>query len=93
MAHRNRLCRTLRERERERELELNGLEASDEMQIKTVTQKATLQNPEKLKLTCLATTAKNQVTVETSAVNSNAEKSKTKTIKIVPAIAILLVFR
>ena len=36
----------------ERELELNGLEAPDEMQINTVTQQATKQNPEKPKPTC-----------------------------------------
>ena len=36
----------------ETELELNGLEAPDELQINTVTQQATQQNPEKSKLTC-----------------------------------------
>ena len=36
----------------ERELELNGLEAPDEMQVSTVTQQATQKNPEKLKPTC-----------------------------------------
>ena len=36
----------------ERELELNGLEASDEMQLNTVTQQATQQNSEKPKPTC-----------------------------------------
>ena len=35
-----------------RELELNGLEAPDEMQINTVTQQASQQNSEKSKLTC-----------------------------------------
>ena len=36
----------------ERELELNGLEAPDEMQIDTVTQQATKSNPDKPQLTC-----------------------------------------
>ena len=36
----------------ERELELNGLEAPDELQINTMTQQATQQNPEKPKPTC-----------------------------------------
>ena len=35
-----------------RELELNGLEASDEMQINNVTQQASQQNPEKSKPNC-----------------------------------------
>ena len=59
------------------ELELNGLEAPDELQINTVTQQATQQNPEKHP-NQLSTTAKNQVTVETSAVNSNEKKTKPK---------------
>ena len=36
----------------ERELELNGLEAPDELQINNVTQQATRKNSEKLKPTC-----------------------------------------
>ena len=36
----------------EKELELNGLEAADEMQLNTVTQQATKQNSEKPKSTC-----------------------------------------
>ena len=36
----------------EKELELNGLEAPDEMQINTVTQQASQQNSEKSKPTC-----------------------------------------
>ena len=36
----------------EKELQLNGLEAPEEMQTKTVTQKATHQNSEKSKPTC-----------------------------------------
>ena len=36
----------------ERELELNGLEAPDEMQLNTVMQQDTQQNPEKPKPTC-----------------------------------------
>ena len=36
----------------ERELELNGFEAPDELQIKTVAQKATQQNPKTTKPTC-----------------------------------------
>ena len=36
----------------EKELELNGLEAPDELKVKTVTQQATQQNPEKPKPNC-----------------------------------------
>ena len=36
----------------QRELELTGLEASDEMEINTMTQPATKSNPEKPKETC-----------------------------------------
>ena len=46
MAHMNRLCH------HERELEMNGSEAPDEMQINTVTQRATQQIPGKSKATC-----------------------------------------
>ena len=49
MARMNRLCRILK---LEKELELNGLEASDEMPINTVTQQAPQQNSNKHKPTC-----------------------------------------
>ena len=51
----------------ERQLELNGLEAPDEMQINTVMQQATQQNPENPNQ--LATISKSQVKIETSAVS------------------------
>ena len=40
----------------EKELQLNGLEAPDELQIYTVTQHAIKPNPEKTKPTCLQKT-------------------------------------
>ena len=58
----------------ERELELNGLEAPDEMPINTVTQQAPQQNSNKPKPTCHH--CKNQVTIKISAVNSNEKKTK-----------------
>ena len=61
-------------------MELNGLEAQDELQINTVTQQATQQNSEKLKPTCHY--GKNLVTVETGAVNSNEKKTQPKITKI-----------
>ena len=66
----------------ERELELNNLETPDEMQINTVTQQAsqkTLKSPNQF-----ATIAKIQVTIETSAVNSNKKKTKSEITRIVP---------
>ena len=68
----------------ERELELNGLEAPDEMQINTVMQQDTRQNSEKPNQR--ATIAKSQATIEINAVNSNEEKTKPKTIQIVPQL-------
>ena len=68
----------------ERELELNGLEAPDEMPINTVTpqvQSKTLKSPNQR-----ATIAKNQVTIKISAVNSNEKKSKPEIIRTVPTI-------
>ena len=65
----------------ERELELNGLEAPDEMQLNTVMQQdtqQTLKSPNQH-----ATIAKSQVTIEISAVNTNERKTKSKTIQIV----------
>ena len=50
-----------------RELELNGLEAPDEMPMNTVKQQAPQQNSENRNQR--ATIAKNQVTIEISAVN------------------------
>ena len=65
----------------ERELELNGLEAPDEMQLNTVMQQYTQQNSENPNQH--ATIAKSQVTIEISTVNSNERKTKSKTIQIV----------
>ena len=67
----------------ERELELNGLEAPDEMQINTVMQQDTRQNFEKPKPTCHHC-KKPKATIEINAVNSNERKTKPKTIQIVP---------
>ena len=57
----------------ERELEMNGSEAPDELQMNTVTQQASQQNPENPNQ--LVNTGKSQVTIETSAVNSNPKKT------------------
>ena len=60
----------------EKELDLNRLEAPDDLQINTVTQKQhnnTQKNPNQL-----ATTATSQVTIETSAVNSTRKRSSLK---------------
>ena len=65
------------------ELELNGLEAPDEMQINTVTQQTTQENSDISKPACQH--CKKQVTIETSAVNSNGRKTKPKTTQTVPA--------
>ena len=64
------------------ELELNGLEAPDEMPMNTVTQQAhrkTLIRPDQR-----ATIVKNQVTIRLSAVNSNETKTKHEIIQIMP---------
>ena len=50
----------------ENELERKGLQAPDELQINTVTQQATQQNPKKPKPNCQPT-AKNHVKTEISA--------------------------
>ena len=68
----------------DRELELNGLEAPDELQTNTVTQQAAQQNSESSNQ--LATIVKNQVTAETSAVNSNERKTEPVITRIVPTI-------
>ena len=65
----------------ERELELNGLEAPDEIRLNTVMQQDTQQNSEKPKPTCHH--CKNQVTIEISAVYSNERKTNSKIIQIV----------
>ena len=65
----------------ERELELNGLEAPDEMQLNAVMQQThnkTLESPNQH-----ATVAKSQVTIEINAVNSNERQTKVKIIQIV----------
>ena len=68
----------------ERELELNGLETPDELQINTVTQQATQQNPEKPEPTCHH--CKNQVTIKISAVNSSKQRTTPETTRIVLTI-------
>ena len=75
----------------ERELELNGLEAPDEMKLNTVTQQTTQQNSEKPKPTCHH--CKSQVTIETSAVNSNEKKTKPEITWVVLIITMLVVTR
>ena len=66
----------------EKELELNGLEAPDEIPINTVTQQEPQQNSNKPRPSCHH--YKDQVTIETSALNSNEWKTKREIIKIVP---------
>ena len=68
----------------ERELELNGLEAPDEMQLNTVMQQDTQRNSEKPKPTCHH--CKSQVTIGISVVNSNERKTQPKITRIVPQI-------
>ena len=68
----------------EKELELNGFEAPDELQVNTLTQKATQQTPKNPNQ--LATTAKSPVTIKTSAVNSNEKKTTPETTRIVLTI-------
>ena len=66
----------------EKELELNGLEAPDEMPTNTVTQQAHSKN-----LTSpyqRATVVKNQVTIKISVVSSNERKTKHEVTQIVP---------
>ena len=66
----------------ERELEINGLEAPDEMPINTVTQQAPQKNSNKHKPTCHH--CKIQVTIKISAFNSNERKTKREIIQMVP---------
>ena len=73
----------------ERELDLNGLEATDELQINTVTQQATHQNSEKTNH--LANFARSHVTIETSAVNSNEKKTKPEITRLVLKIATTII--
>ena len=76
----------------ERELKMNGLETPDQLQMNTVTQQATQQNPENPNQ--LATIGKSQVTIETSAVNSNEKKTQPKLTRIVLTItSIKIVFK
>ena len=72
----------------ERELELKELEAPEELQTNTLTQQATQQNSKKSKPTCHH--CKNQVTMETSAVNSNGRKTKPKTTRILPTLTTMI---
>ena len=76
MAHMNR---------KKRELELNSLEAPDEMTLNTVMQQPhskTLTSPDQR-----ATIVKDQVTIKINAVNSNERKTKREIIQIVPTTA------
>ena len=66
----------------EKDLELNGLEAPDEMPINTVTQQASQQNSNKPRPTCQI--VKNQVNVKISVVNTNERKTKHEITQIVP---------
>ena len=66
-------------------LQFNGLEALDELQINTVTQQATQQNPKKTH-TNLPLLQRNHVTTKTSAVNSNERSTRPKTIWVVPVL-------
>ena len=59
----------------EEELQLNSLEAPDELQVNTVTQQATQRSPKKSIPTCNA--CKIPVTIETSAFNSNEAQNNT----------------
>ena len=74
----------------EGQLELNGLEAPDEMQINPVTQKAKkkqiLRNPSRHFIT-----AKNGATTETSVVNSRRRETKKTPTKIVPVTTIIVI--
>ena len=72
----------------ERELELNGLEAPDEIPINTVMQQAPQQNSDKPKPTCHI--VKNQVTIKIRAFNSNERKTNPETMRIVPAITMVV---
>ena len=72
----------------ERELELNGLEAPDEMPINTVTQQAHSKTP--TSPSQRSTTVKNQVTIKITAVNSNERKTKPELIRIVPTIPMVV---
>ena len=66
----------------ERELELNGLEAPDEMPINTVTQLAPQQNSNQPRTTCHH--CKKQVTIKISVVSSNERNTKHELTQIVP---------
>ena len=72
----------------ERELELNDLDAPDEMPMNTVTQQAPQQNAEKPKPTCHQ--CKNQVTIKISAVNSNEKKTTPEIIRIVLTLTMVV---
>ena len=72
----------------EMELELNSLEAPDEILINNVTQQAPQQNSEKRKPTCHR--CKSQVTIKIMAVNTNEKKTKPELIWIVPTITMVV---
>ena len=73
----------------EKKLELKDLEALFELQINTVTQQATQQNQKNPYQ--LATTAKSQVTIEFSAINSTEEKTKPKITRKVMTITTTII--
>ena len=72
----------------ERELELNGLEAPDEIPKNTVTPQAPEENSDKPKPT--GHRCKNHVTIKISAVNSNERKTKPEIKQIVPTITMVV---
>ena len=63
---------------------MSGLKTPNDLQVNTVTQQATQKNPENRNQ--LATTAKSQVTIETSAVTSKEKKTKPEKTRIVLTI-------
>ena len=72
----------------EKELELNGLEAPNELQINTVTQQATQQTPQSPNK--LAAIAKRQVSTGISADISSEKKTEPGITRIVPTIATII---
>ena len=68
----------------EKELELNVMEAPDEISINAVTQQAPQQNSNKPRPKCHHCKKKIQVTIKISVINSNDRKTKREIIQIVP---------
>ena len=72
----------------ESDLELNGLEAPDELQINTVSQQATQKNPEKPRPTCYH--CKKPGHYRNQCRQLKREKNQPKTTRIVPAITTII---